>query len=83
MAQAEMTNHLALLQILAGLARTSTPIPRRTTLVIVDDNVQSGRASPLSTNASVAGAPSSCVAERKQAAVLGPSAPFSLRRERT
>lgn len=29
-------------QILAGLARTSTPIPRGTTLVIVDDNVQSG-----------------------------------------
>lgn len=29
-------------QILAGLARTSTPVPRGTTLVIVDDNVQSG-----------------------------------------
>jgi adenine/guanine phosphoribosyltransferase-like PRPP-binding protein len=29
-------------QILAGLARTSTPIPRGITLVIVDDNVQSG-----------------------------------------
>ncbi len=29
-------------QIYAGLARTSTPIPRSTTLVLVDDNVQSG-----------------------------------------
>lgn len=29
-------------QIFAGLARTPTPIPRSTTLVLVDDNVQSG-----------------------------------------
>ncbi len=29
-------------QIFAGLARTSTPIPRGSTLVLVDDNVQSG-----------------------------------------
>lgn len=29
-------------QIFAGLARTATPIPRSTTLVLVDDNVQSG-----------------------------------------
>lgn len=29
-------------QIFAGLARTSTPIPRGSTLVIVDDNVHSG-----------------------------------------
>lgn len=29
-------------EIFAGLARTSTPIPRGSTLVLVDDNVQSG-----------------------------------------
>ena len=29
-------------EILVGLARTATPIPRGTTLVLVDDNVQSG-----------------------------------------
>lgn len=29
-------------EIFAGLARTSTPIPRSSTLVLVDDNVQSG-----------------------------------------
>jgi hypothetical protein len=28
--------------ILAGFTRTSTPIPRSTTIVLVDDNVQSG-----------------------------------------